>query len=152
MRSIPRNFSPRRQQGAAAIEFALVFVIFFAVFYGLVTYSLPLLMMQSFNNAAAEAVRQSVAISPSATGYPDLVRTQANAALSKQLSWITSAFAFNVGSDTSVSFDGKLLTVRIDYPTKKLTQVMPVLKLPGIGAVPNLPDLLSAQASLQLVP
>jgi hypothetical protein len=32
---------PRKQKGAVAIEFALVFIIFFAVFYGLVSYSLP---------------------------------------------------------------------------------------------------------------
>ena len=44
---------PRKQKGAAAIEFALVFVIFFAVFYGMLSYSLPLLLMQSFHQAAA---------------------------------------------------------------------------------------------------
>ncbi|SDG85842.1 TadE/TadG family type IV pilus assembly protein [Pseudomonas abietaniphila] len=149
MRRIPRNFSPHKQKGAAAIEFALVFVVFFAVFYGLVTYSLPLLMMQSFNNAAAEAVRQSVAISPSAANYQTQVLNQAKAALSTQLSWIPS---FNVASDTTVSFDGKLLQVLINYPKTKLTQILPVLTLPGIGDVPNLPTYLSAEASLQLAP
>lgn len=156
MRSIPLRFSPARQRGAAAIEFALVFVIFFAIFYGLVTYSLPLLMMQSFNNATAEAVRQSVAISPgsstNAAGYASLVTAQATTALTSQLSWIPSAFAFNVASDAAITFDGKLLRVRINYPKSKLTQVMPVLRLPGIGEVPNLPTYLSAEASLQLAP
>ena len=33
---------PKKQKGAAAIEFALVFVIFFAVLYGVVSYSLPM--------------------------------------------------------------------------------------------------------------
>ena len=156
MRSIPSNFSPTRQRGAAAIEFALVFVIFFAIFYALVTYSLPLLMMQSFNNAAAEAVRQSVAISPGSAAnpaaYATLVTTQASSALSTQLSWIPSTFGFNVTSDAAVTFDGKLLKVRIDYPRSKLTQVLPVLTLPVIGDVPNLPTYLSAEASLQLAP
>ena len=150
MRRTSGNFSPARQKGAAAIEFALVFVIFFGVFYGLVTYSLPLLMMQSFNNAAAEAVRQSVAISPSVNNYSTVVTTQANTVLSSQLAWIPSGF--NVASDARVTFDGKLLRVRIDYPKTKLTQVMPVLSLPGIGDVPNLPPYLSAEASLQLAP
>ena len=49
---------PRKEKGAAAIEFALVFVVFFAVFYGVVSYSLPLLLMQSFNHSTAEAVRR----------------------------------------------------------------------------------------------
>ncbi|MFK3796684.1 MULTISPECIES: TadE/TadG family type IV pilus assembly protein [unclassified Pseudomonas] len=152
MRRTPRIFPPRKQKGAAAIEFAVVFVIFFAVFYGLLTYSLPLLLMQSFNNAAAEAVRQGVAISPSVSGYVTVVKNQATQALTTQLSWIPTPFAFSVASDTSVSFDGKLLQVSINYPRSKLTQVVPVLTLPGIGDVPNLPTYLSAQASLQLAP
>jgi len=151
MRRIPRIFSPRKQKGAAAIEFALVFVIFFAVFYGLVTYSLPLLMMQSFNNAAAEAVRQGVAISPSVAGYSNVVVAQANAAVATQLQWIPSAFGFNA-SYTTVSFDGKVLKVTIKYPKSQLTQVLPVMTLPVIGDVPNLPTYLSAEASLQLAP
>jgi Flp pilus assembly protein TadG len=152
MRRFPRNFSPHTQKGAAAIEFALVFVIFFAVFYGLVSYSLPLLLMQSFNNATAEAVRQSVAISPSTASYQTVVPAQARLALSNQLAWIPPAFAFNVASDADVVFDGKLLRVRIRYPKSKLTQVLPVLTLPGIGDVPNLPTYLTAEASLKLAP
>jgi hypothetical protein len=152
MRRFPRNFSPHTQKGAAAIEFALVFVVFFAVFYGLVSYSLPLLLMQSFNNATAEAVRQSVAISPGTASYQTVVPAQARLALSYQLAWIPPAFAFDVASDADVVFDGKLLRVRIRYPKSKLTQVLPVLTLPGIGDVPNLPTYLTAEASLQLAP
>ena len=37
---------------------------FFAVFYGLVSYALPMLMVQSFNQAASEAVRRCVALEP----------------------------------------------------------------------------------------
>jgi Flp pilus assembly protein TadG len=152
MRRTSRNFSPPRQKGAAAIEFALVFVIFFAVFYGLVSYSLPLLMMQSFNNAAAEAVRQGVAINPGVSNYNTVVVNQANAALVSQLSWLPPVLAFNPTTDAMVQFNGKVLSVTINYPKSRLTQVMPVLTLPGIGAVPNLPTFLSAQASLQLAP
>ena len=43
----------KKQKGAAAIEFALVFVIFFAVLYGVISYSLPLLLVQSFRPSAA---------------------------------------------------------------------------------------------------
>jgi Flp pilus assembly protein TadG len=152
MRRTLRSFPPSRQKGAAAIEFAVVFVIFFAVFYGLVTYSLPLLMMQSFNNATAEAVRRGVAISPSVANYSSVVVSQANATLTSQLSWLPAAIAFNVATDAVVTFDGKVLKARINYPKSKLIQVMPVLTLPGIGDVPNLPTFLIAEASLQLAP
>ena len=45
----------KKQKGAAALEFAMVFMIFFAIFYGLVSYSLPLLLMQSFTRPPPKA-------------------------------------------------------------------------------------------------
>ncbi|MDD2053175.1 pilus assembly protein [Pseudomonas putida] len=141
---------PRKQKGAAAIEFALVFIIFFAVFYGLVSYSLPLLLMQSFNAATAEAVRQSVALDPNTANYNTVIVTRAKAVLTQQLGALPSSVNFNVNTDASATYtSGKLLTVRIDYPKTKLAQIIPLLSLPGIGTVPNLPATLSAQASLQ---
>ncbi|CAH0311038.1 Flp pilus assembly protein TadG [Pseudomonas frederiksbergensis] len=140
---------PRKQKGAVAIEFALVFVIFFAVFYGLVSYSLPLLLMQSFNKSTAEAVRRSVALDPSTANYDTAVRTVATTELTRQLAWIPAALNFNVATDASATYTGGVLTVSINYPTSKLNQVLPFLVLPGIGSVPNLPPTLTAQSSLQ---
>ncbi|MFH7423116.1 pilus assembly protein, partial [Pseudomonas syringae pv. tagetis] len=48
MKTVLQHSFSRRQQGDAAIEFAAVFVFLFAVFYGVVSYSPPLQMMQSF--------------------------------------------------------------------------------------------------------
>ncbi|CAB1400602.1 Flp pilus assembly protein TadG [Pseudomonas fluorescens] len=140
----------KSQTGAVAIEFALVFIIFFAVFYGLVSYSLPLVMMQSFNQATAEAVRRSVAVDPNTPNYSTVVLNTANATLTQQLSWIPPVFNLVVGVDTSSQYSATgLLTVRVDYPVSKLNQVMPVLVLPGVGAVPSLPSHLTATSSLQ---
>jgi len=151
MQRASRNSCAHHQKGAAAIEFAIVFVIFFGVFYGLVTYSLPLLMMQSFNAATSEAVRRSVALSPTIINYDSLVTSQARTVLTNQLSWMPTSLAFSP-ADATVTYVAGLLTVRIDYPKSKLTQVLPLLTLPFIGEVPRLPEKLSAQASLQLVP
>jgi Flp pilus assembly protein TadG len=140
----------KSQTGAVAIEFALAFIIFFAVFYGLVSYSLPLVMMQSFNQATAEAVRRSVAVDPDTPNYSTVVINTANATLTQQLSWIPPVFNLVVGVDTSSQYSATgLLTVRVDYPVSKLNQVMPVLVLPGIGPVPSLPSHLTASSSLQ---
>ncbi|GAB7532595.1 TadE/TadG family type IV pilus assembly protein [Pseudomonas sp. 3A(2025)] len=143
----------RRQKGAAAIEFAAVFVIFFGVFYAMVSYSLPLLMMQSFNAAASEAVRRSVALSPAigTANYATQVVTQAKSTVLSQLDWMPASLKFNA-SYIKVTFTSGLLTVAIDYPKTELVKVLPVLTLPFIGEVPQLPTNLSAQASLQLVP
>jgi Flp pilus assembly protein TadG len=140
---------PGKQKGAVAIEFAMVFIIFFAVFYGLVSYSVPLLMVQSFHQATAEAVRRSVALDPSIPGYDAALIAQARSTLGEQLTWIPDAFNFNPATDASVTYVGDLLTVRVDYSTDKLRQVIPFLVLPGVGSVPALPASLSAQSSLQ---
>ncbi|CAM3216261.1 TadE/TadG family type IV pilus assembly protein [Pseudomonas floridensis] len=148
---IPHLRSPRRQRGAAAIEFAAVFVIFFAVFYGVVSYSLPLLMVQSFNAAASEAVRRSVALSPTAANYNQLIVTQAESVVMNQLAWMPASLGFN-SSNVRVTYTAGVLTANISYPKSRLAQVLPFLTLPGIGQIPRLPTNLSAQASLQLVP
>ncbi|MBC3956985.1 TadE/TadG family type IV pilus assembly protein [Pseudomonas triticifolii] len=151
MATAPPLSSPRRQRGAAAIEFAAVFVMFFAVFYGAVSYSLPLLMLQSFNAAASEAVRRSVALSPSVTNYNQLIVTQAESVVMNQLSWIPASLGFS-STHVRVTYTAGVLTANISYPKSRLAQVLPFLTLPGIGEIPRLPTHLSAQASLQLVP
>lgn len=142
---------PSKQKGAVAIEFALVFVIFFAVFYGLVSYSLPFVLMQSFNQATAEAVRRSVAVDPNTPGYATVVQSTASDTLKQQLSWVPSALNLVIGVDTSAVYNSGngTLTVTVNYPTSKLNQVIPFLVLPGLGTVPNLPTNLSATSSLQ---
>ena len=143
----------KRQNGAAAIEFAAVFMIFFAVFYGLVSYTLPMLMLQSFNQASAEAVRRCVALDPDSdsANYKAIVENLARQVISEQLQWMPAAFDFKPAKDAEVNLSAdKLLTVTINYPKEKLTNMLPMLVLPLIGEVPRLPDHLRAEASLQL--
>lgn len=141
----------RRQKGAAALEFVAVFVIFFAVFYGVVSYGLPMLMLQSFNQASSEAVRRCVALDPSSATYNADVKKLAGEVLGEQLAWMPGSLNFQLADDASISLTpGKLLTVKIDYAKAKLTAVLPVIDLPLIGEVPRLPTSLKAQASLQL--
>ncbi|UII72184.1 pilus assembly protein [Pseudomonas sp. HN11] len=141
---------PRKQKGAAAIEFALVFGIFFAVFYGLISYSLPLLMVQSFNQAAAEGVRRAMSVDPVAagTGYSAQVTTVAKTTVKNQLKWIPASFQFSDDLITA-TYTGTTLTVTIKYPTRRLNSVFPTLVLPVIGTVPNLPANLLVSSSLQ---
>ncbi|KTC29871.1 MAG: TadE/TadG family type IV pilus assembly protein [Pseudomonas sp.] len=139
---------PRKQKGAAAIEFAAVFVIFLAVFYGLVSYSVPLLMMQSFHQATAEALRRAVMVDPSTPNYATTVQNLANSVVQAQTAWIPPPFNFAATDYNSVYANG-VLTVTVNYSTDKLNQVMPRVVLPVIGPVPNLPATLTVQSSLQ---
>lgn len=53
-----------RQQGAVAIEFAVLFVFFFAIVYAIIAYSIPLLLTLSFKQISADAAREAVRVSP----------------------------------------------------------------------------------------
>ncbi|MEQ5838147.1 pilus assembly protein [Paraburkholderia acidicola] len=56
-----RSGSPRRaQNGAAGIEFALVFPLFFVIFYGIITYSLIFIAQQSLTLATEEGARAAL--------------------------------------------------------------------------------------------
>ena len=117
-----------REKGAVAIEFALVFVMFFTVFYGLLSYSLPMLMVQSFNQASSEAVRRCVALDPTSATYGTDVTNLARQVLEQQLAWLPGALRFQYASDATVTLtSGKLLTVSVHYDKAKITSAMPGL-------------------------
>ncbi|KMM83421.1 TadE-like protein [Pseudomonas taetrolens] len=136
-----------KQKGAAAIEFALVFVIFFAVLYGVLSYSLPLLLMQSFNNATAEAARRSVAVDPTlaAAAYKLKVEEVAKAVLEEKLTWVPSAIKGSIVK--TAAYNAGELVVTVSLPATALSSIMPVLKL-GVITVPQLPTDLTAKSSL----
>jgi len=49
-----------QQKGSAAIEFALVFPVFFVIFYGIITYGMIMIAQQSVTLAAAEGARAAL--------------------------------------------------------------------------------------------
>ncbi|AOE87646.1 TadE/TadG family type IV pilus assembly protein [Pseudomonas sp. TCU-HL1] len=138
----------RQQKGAAALEFSLVFIIFFAIFYGVIGYTLPLLMLQSFNQASAEAVRRAVAVNPDASNFLALATAEANTAINQQLAWLPAGVRANLPAP-SVTLANGVLTVSVSYPYGA-SPVVPPIPLPGIGSVPRVPAVLSAQASIQV--
>ena len=139
----------KKQKGAAAIEFALVFVIFFAVLYGVVSYSFPLLLVQSFNNATAEAVRRGMAVDPNASGYEVALKKEVGDVLAKKLQLVPTAV--RPGLLMEPKYENGILSATVTLQTDYLKSIMPVLKL-GIITVPNLPTNLKAESSAQLVP
>ena len=141
---------PKKQKGAAAIEFALVFVIFFAVLYGVVSYSLPLLLVQSFNNATAEAVRRGMAVNPEPEkGYEAALIKEVERVLMSKLAWVPSALQENLKPDVKYDPIKKVLTVGVSLSAAKLKTIMPVLQL-GVITVPDLPEKLMAESSIQI--
>jgi Flp pilus assembly protein TadG len=91
----PKLKQPRRggrQRGAAALEFGLLFLIFFAVLYGIIGYSLVMLLQQGLTHAAAEGTRAAVRLDPmrfaTVTAYQSAAEALARDAALNALNWL----------------------------------------------------------------
>lgn len=136
----------KRQKGVAAIEFALVFVLAFTVFYAMVSYAFPLLMLQTFNTAAAQAVRAAVKADPEDDNFVANATALAQTEATQQLSALPPMIIQKVTVTASVV--NNRVTVHIEYPNYQTNPVIPILTLPLIGQVPRVPQSLVAEASL----
>ena len=138
-----------------------MFVIFFTLFYAIVSYSLPLLMVQAFNHAAASGARAGVAIEP--TEFADTntyiqngVVPRVREVVGDTLSWLPSAASSAVlgsnNNNVGVVFDQAtgILNVTVSFPGYRNNPLIPTLTLPGIGDVPRLPEDLTGTASVTL--
>ncbi|WP_232818225.1 TadE/TadG family type IV pilus assembly protein [Zobellella maritima] len=61
---MPKITLYHRQRGAVAIEFAALFLVFFMVLYGIIAYSIPLLLELSFQQVSADAGRIAYRVDP----------------------------------------------------------------------------------------
>lgn len=72
----------RRQRGAYAVEFALVFLIFFAVLYGIICYGMLFAFRLGIQNAAEDGARAALRYQPTVQGRQDHARFVAEQAIS----------------------------------------------------------------------
>lgn len=142
------NRLPRRITGAAAIEFAFVFPMLFAIIYGTVVYGYVYFLQQRINFAAQEAVRAAVSVAPlsSTSAYCAALQVQANQAIVLNFTsgggTLPAALTPNFICDTT---NGQL-TITLTYSLTTPT-LFPTVTLPmGIGAIPPLPAALIARA------
>ena len=73
---VRRPTEARKQHGAVAIEFAVIFLVFFTVLYAIIAYSIPFLLTLSFKHISADAAREAVRVSPTVQNYPGRVSQQ----------------------------------------------------------------------------
>jgi Flp pilus assembly protein TadG len=138
-----------QQRGAAAIEFAIVFPLFFMIFYGIITYGLIFVAQQSLTLAAQEGARAALR---AATANPGDVacNTAKNVA-----NWLgtgptgvacSAPAAFNcpypAGNTTT-----KCLKVTVTYPYR-YNPLIPLL----LGSLMNVavPTTIGSSATVQL--
>lgn len=126
-------------------------MLFFVLFYAIISYSLAMLLMQGFTQAAEEGARAAIAVNPlsyaSEGEYDAAVTTAAETRSTAALSWLTTGQK-NVLATVAGTGATKTVTVTVTYPNYATNGLMPTLTLPMVGAVPKLPQHLVGSASL----
>jgi Flp pilus assembly protein TadG len=140
----------KAQRGATAIEFALVFPIFFSIFYVIVTFSMIFVAQQNLTLATAEGARAALNFQL-ASSVSSAIDLRAGAACTTATSMVIPMIKkpqcetthTNCSYDTSMTCIAVTLTY--DYAASPL-----IPTLPGLGLL--LPPNLTSTATVQLNP
>jgi Flp pilus assembly protein TadG len=134
-----------------AIEFAIVFPLFFLIFYAIVTYSLIFVAKQSLTLAAAEGARAALRFQPNAKSPSNALALRASAACTTATSlvnWLAGVSPC-VATYGNCSFDATMECINVsltyNYASEPLVPSLPLLEM-------ALPSVLTAQAMVQLNP
>lgn len=147
--------SPRRQRGAAAIEFAAVFVVFFLFFYAIVGYYLPLMIVATYEEVAADAlraaIRQDFRRLDATEQAAELTRAETRARREIRSAWLPEGWASPcadyAGRFLRLREDDKLWSVCLRHTAPQT--IMPQLSLLGV-TIPTLPSELRGEATIRL--
>lgn len=140
----------RRERGTAAVEFALVFPLFFVVLYGIVTFSLIFVAQQNLTLAAEEGARAALNYQ-SATSTAGALAARSSAACTTAAGMVTSLIssATCVSSSNPCSYDATMdcimVTLTYNYASKPLVPNLPLTNF-------VLPASLVSSATVQLNP
>lgn len=138
------------QRGATAIEFALVFPIFFSIFYVIVTFSMIFVAQQSLTLATAEGARAALNYQ-SASSVSGAVNLRATAACNTATHMVAHMIqtAACQTAQANCNYDSTMtcisVTLTYNYAASPL-----IPTLPGLGLL--LPQNLSSSATVQLNP
>lgn len=146
------------QSGTAAIEFALIFPLMLAVFYGGLVYSYLYFLQQSINFAAQQGVQAAVSVPPTSDSAADLTKRTnlANAVRTNLLGWLPGDQSTRVSASTPTGCPGapapgaNTFTYLVTFTLSggATAALFPTLvDLPmGLGTIPPLPATLTACA------
>lgn len=139
------------ERGSTAVEFALVFPLFFVIFYAIITYSLIFVAQQSLTMAASEGARAALRFQPNASSTSnalDLRATAACTAAAGLVSWLTTTLPC-AATHAPCTYDATLQCINValtyNYAASPLVPTLPVFGL-------VLPSTLNASAIVQLNP
>lgn len=153
MKQTRQSKSPRWQRGATAVEFAILFPLFFLILYAIVTYGMIFAVQQSLTLAATEGARAALNYLPPAStteAISDLIEARAQAACTTAqglLGWLSSA-TLPLCTNAPCSYNNAMYCVQV-----KLTYPLSNPLVPTIGLFNFiLPSKLTGQAMVQINP
>ncbi len=141
---------PRSGRGSTAVEFAVLFPLFFIIFYAIVTFSLIFVAQQNLTFAAEEGARVALNFLP-ASDLPDALKKRKEAACTAALSvsgWLADASSCDA-TPNPCAYDASMqcitVTLAYHYSTRPLVPPLPLLDV-------ALPTQLTGTAVIQLNP
>jgi Flp pilus assembly protein TadG len=149
----------QQQKGSVAIEFVMLFILFFTLFYAMVNYAMVMLMQSAFVHAAEEGARAAIAVdrlayANSMAYLSNGVDPRVRNVVGSSLNWLPAkpkTKALGTGnSQIQLSMNGNQLTVRVVYRDYASDPLMPILTLPVIGQIPKVPADLAGTAVIEL--
>ncbi|AKH69590.1 TadE-like protein [Spongiibacter sp. IMCC21906] len=139
----------KKQTGAVAIEFALMFPVFFAMVYAIIAYGMAFLIIQSFTYVSEDALRAALATEcAESVCTQDELEPVVRSQVQNSLTWLSASLVSSATSGENFSFScdpNMLCTVRLSTAPP-----LPGITLPLVGDIPSLPDSLVGRASLRL--
>lgn len=143
-RRFGRKLVGKGQHGAAAVEFALVFGLFFLLMYGIIAYGIVFAVKHSMTQAANEAAR--AAVRDVGDGSIGARTALAKTVATNAIAWLgTRAPVPVVGAAPCSGTIYTCVTVTLTY-NYAANPIVP--SLPGLGIV--LPSTLTAQATVEV--
>lgn len=136
-----RAAAPRRQAGIAAVEFALVFVVIFMIFYGIATFGAVLYTQQAVSRAAEDGARAAALLTALPMSDADKIRgtvydslagslvvpTTASSSLGSRRTWIANHVSVTVAQTGATPNANVVVTVTYPYSANRLLPTMPLL-------------------------
>lgn len=131
----------KKQQGAASIEFVIVFIVFFMLFYGMVSLTFPLLLKATYEELSAEALREAITFRSSQTD-PQQAEDAVNAVIKN--TWLPEKWVKTCNDYTGyLKTNDPIWSVCVRY--NDLSSILPKITLLGFDIV-NLPDEIRGEA------
>jgi len=147
-------FSGRRgrQSGATAIEFAILFPVLFLLTYGTVVYGYVFFLKQTVAYAAQQGAEAAVAVDPDSDDPESLRQERVVASINDTLGWLPAGQRARVKicNEGACPVADDTITVEVEFQLSTPGWLFPAVEMPGIGAVPPLPNVLEAVAAARL--